>query len=68
MPTVPSPNDLVGHIDEDDTEVSTWYKVESIRYEFYREPGTFLDPGGGEVEYTHERENFGVAVYVSVVP
>ncbi len=68
MPSVPATDSFVGRIEDGGSDVTVWYKVESVKYEFYHRAGTYTAPGGAQVAYVPDTENFGVAVYVSVVP
>ena len=68
MAYVPRPDDLVGQVEDGETDVLIWYKVESVRYEFVHDvAGDYAGPGGGAVSYTDPEDEYGVCVYVSVV-
>ncbi len=68
MAYVPRPNDLVGQIEDGETDVLTWYKVESVRFEFSHDTAdNYVAPGGGNVPYVDPEDEYGVCVYVSVV-
>ncbi len=69
MAYVPRSDELVGQIEDGETAVLTWYKVESVRYEFTHDAaGDFVAPGGGATPYVDSEDEYGVCVYVSVVP
>ena len=64
MMYVPKVNEHVGHLEGED-EVSTWYKVEDVRYEFARDPSTAY--GDPPVEFVPDHSYFGVYCLVSEV-
>ena len=66
MPHVPQPDSRVGHL-RGTGEVATWYKVESVLYEFEHDYTGSLDASGNPVPYDADSEYFGVCVYVSEV-
>ena len=68
MSSVPMVDTLVGQIEDGETDVTTWYKVESVRHEFYRPEGGYFDGGGNPVPFEASAEYYGVCVYVSEVP
>ena len=65
MKLIPRPNDQVGHLANG--EVSTWYKVESVKFEFQDEEGEYIPEDGSPIPYVPERSDFGVCVIVSEV-
>jgi hypothetical protein len=67
MPYVPATNALVGRIEDGETDVTTWYKVESVRFEFYHDSDTIKDSDGNPVELAVQSDFVGVCVYVSAV-
>ena len=67
MAYVPRPDDLVGQIEDGETNVLRWYKVESVRFEFVHDPAdNYIGPDGGAMPYVDHEDEYGVCVYVSV--
>lgn len=68
MAYVPCSDDVVGQIEDGETDVLTWYKVESVWYEFSHDMAdNYIAPGGGSVPYVDPEDEYGVCVYVSEV-
>ena len=65
MPYVPQPDSFIGHL-EGGADVTTWYKVEKVKYEFEHAYGDSMS-GGVPVPYIADSEYFGVCVLVSEV-
>ena len=63
MLILPRPNDLVGH--RVNGEIETWYKVESVKWEFEADESvTFGDP---PQQFEADHSNHGVCIFVSLV-
>lgn len=66
MQVLPRPGDFIGHLRGAD-EVTTWYEIEEVRFEFEHAYGDGVDGDGNPVPYVAEREYFGVCAFVSEV-
>ena len=65
-PYGPQPDSLVGHLGGG-SDVTTWYKVEGVRYEFDHDYEDAVNGDGNPVPYVAEEEYFGVCCIVSEV-